>query len=412
MNKEERKVPELRFKGFHDDWEQRKLINIAIFYSGGTPSVTKKEYYDGNIPFIRSAEINRKETKLSLSNSGLKNSSAKMVSEGDILYALYGATSGEVGISKINGAINQAILAIKLNHLNSSFFIFNWLKKSKEKIIRKYLQGGQGNLSSSIIKNLNVKLPLDIEEQDKIGKLIKNIDDTIDLHRRKAIILNKIMKLYLVKLFTQDEKIFPELHFINFSAVWEQRTFKNLFEKIKSYPLSRSVETQDDTGVRYIHYGDIHTKVADKVNNRSNIPNIKDNKYEALMEGDIVLADASEDYQGIAEPAVIIEETNFKIVAGLHTIALRPRSVDSLFTYYLIKSPLFRKHGYKTGTGMKVFGITATNVLKFSTPLPEIEEQYKVGRFLNQINQTILFHEKKINSLTELKKIYLHKMFL
>lgn len=86
------------------------MFNLADFYSGGTPSVTKKEYYDGSIPFIRSAEINSNDTKLSLSDSGLKNSSAKMVSKGDILYALYGATSGEVGISKIDGATTKRYL--------------------------------------------------------------------------------------------------------------------------------------------------------------------------------------------------------------------------------------------------------------------------------------------------------------
>ncbi|MBF1157607.1 MAG: restriction endonuclease subunit S, partial [[Eubacterium] sulci] len=103
-------VPEIRFKGFTDAWEQRKLGEFTISYSGGTPSVGIKEYYNGQIPFIRSAEINSEITELFLTEEGLKNSSARLVDVGDILYALYGATSGEVGRARLKGAVNQAIL--------------------------------------------------------------------------------------------------------------------------------------------------------------------------------------------------------------------------------------------------------------------------------------------------------------
>ena len=105
-------VPAIRFAGFTDPWEQRKLKDVAETYSGGTPSIGNSEFYEGDIPFIRSAEIGGLKTELSLSNQGLSNSSARMVDVGDVLYALYGATSGEVAISNIKGAINQAILAI------------------------------------------------------------------------------------------------------------------------------------------------------------------------------------------------------------------------------------------------------------------------------------------------------------
>ena len=102
-------VPEIRFPGFTDPWEQRKVGEVSESYSGGTPSVGVKEYYGGQIPFIRSAEINSEITELFLTEEGLKNSSARLVAVGDILYALYGATSGEVGRARLKGAINQAI---------------------------------------------------------------------------------------------------------------------------------------------------------------------------------------------------------------------------------------------------------------------------------------------------------------
>ena len=91
-----------------------------------------------------------------------------------------------------------------------------------------------------------------------------------------------------------------------------------MFTKLKSYPLSRNVETTTQTGTKYIHYGDIHTKKAQKINNNSNIPYIENKQYELLEKGDIILADASEDYQGIAEPAVIENnQTGYSHNAGI-----------------------------------------------------------------------------------------------
>ena len=167
-------------------WEQRKLGDIAISFSGGTPKVGESSFYGGDIPFIRSGEIGSYRTELTLSLEGLNNSSASLVNQGDILYALYGATSGEVEISKINGAINQAILAIKPHDDFNSYTIVQWLKKEKENIISTYLQGGQGNLSGAIIKNLDLVLPSKKEEQELIGKYFKMIDNLITLHQRRS----------------------------------------------------------------------------------------------------------------------------------------------------------------------------------------------------------------------------------
>ena len=107
MEKERNKerIPQLRFPEFKNApaWEQRKLEEVAVSFSGGTPSVGNSKYYNGEIPFIRSAEINSAITELYLTEEGLKNSSAKMVNVGDILYALYGATSGKAFISGVAG---------------------------------------------------------------------------------------------------------------------------------------------------------------------------------------------------------------------------------------------------------------------------------------------------------------------
>lgn len=147
--------------------------------------MSNSSFYNGNLPFIRSGEINEKKTELFITKAGLDNSSAKMVEKGNILYALYGATSGEVGISLINGAINQAILAIIPDKNFDSHFIYQWLKKEKNNITNTFLQGGQGNLSGNIVKNLDIKLPNNFEEQLSIGNLLRNVDNLITLHQHK-----------------------------------------------------------------------------------------------------------------------------------------------------------------------------------------------------------------------------------
>ena len=149
-------------------------------FSGGTPSVENRQYYNnGTIPFIKSGEIENDKTEDYITEDGLKNSSAKLVKQGDLLVALYGANSGNVALSKISGAINQAILCIRSSFIDC-YYLLILLKFNKDRIIQKYLQGGQGNLSAQIIKSLKFKIPT-IEEQKKIVTIISNIDKELKL---------------------------------------------------------------------------------------------------------------------------------------------------------------------------------------------------------------------------------------
>lgn len=173
---------ELRFKkddgSNYPDWEEKKLADICTFFSGGTPSSTNKSYYNGDIPFIKSGEINKDKTEQFLSQEGIKNSSAKMVNKGDLLYALYGATAGETGIAKISGAINQAVLCVKVIQSNK-IYLLQLLKFNKKNIVDKFIQGGQGNLSAKIIKELTFDFP-SLEEQTKIANFLSAIDRQIE----------------------------------------------------------------------------------------------------------------------------------------------------------------------------------------------------------------------------------------
>ena len=215
-------TPKIRFKGFEDDWEQRKVSDITNSYSGGTPKSGTSEYYDGNIPFIRSGEIYSDKTELFISELGMNYSSAKRVHIGDILYALYGATSGEVSRAKLDGAINQAILAIIPNQDINADFLVEWFRKEKDKIINTYLQGGQGNLSAQIIKELVVMIPSK-EEQYKLGNYFTYINRLITLHQRKCDETKQLKKFMLQKMFPKNGEKNPEIRFEGFTDDWEQR---------------------------------------------------------------------------------------------------------------------------------------------------------------------------------------------
>lgn len=192
-------IPEIRFNDFKDFWKTEKIGNICDSFSGGTPTVGISEFYGGSIPFIRSGEINSDSTELFITELGLNRSSAKIIKKGYILYALYGATSGVTGIAKIEGAINQAILAIIPNKDKDAEFIMQWLRMKKREIVSTYIQGGQGNLSGGIVKELRIKFP-SYEEQKKIGAFLNELEKNIDLHKKVFEKLKNIQKACFEKM--------------------------------------------------------------------------------------------------------------------------------------------------------------------------------------------------------------------
>lgn len=193
-------VPRVRFKGFQGEWVRQRLGDISASFSGGTPAVSVSDYYGGNIPFIRSGEIHENRTQLYITQAGLNNSSAKIVEKGTILYALYGATSGDVGISKLRGAINQAILAIEPTKDIDNFFLAGFLQSYKNRIINELLQGGQGNLSGSLVKKILLAIP-SLSEQRAIASYFTALDAQITLQRERLEKLKQIKAACLEKMF-------------------------------------------------------------------------------------------------------------------------------------------------------------------------------------------------------------------
>jgi type I restriction enzyme S subunit len=232
------------------------------------------------------------------------------------------------------------------------------------------------------------------------------------LRQRKLDGLRELKKGYLQQMFPQAGERVPRVRFAGFSRDWQERRLGDVVEKLKSYSLSRDVESNEVTGFRYIHYGDIHKQVADLITNDEQLPSIKQGDYHTLRQGDLILADASEDYVGIAEPCIILHEPKDKVIAGLHTIALRPQSTSPLYLYYLLHTDDFKEFGSQMGTGLKVFGITFNNLILYKTQFPCLPEQVAIGNFFFILDSQITALSAKIERFKELKAAYLQKMFI
>ena len=396
-----RNKPRIRFKGFAEDWEQRKLGDVVKSYSGGTPTASNKEYYGGDIPFIRSAEINSDTTELYITQKGLDNSSAKIVEKGTILYAMYGATSGEVGISKINGAINQAILAMIPLEYNGKI-IAQYLRKNKESIIGKYLQGGQGNLSANIILELPIQLP-GLEESNQIANFLESFDNIITLHRRKLEKLKLAKKALLQKLFPKKGSQFPEIRFKGFTDAWEQCKFSDITylsgiknkenKPYESYSISNEFGfiPQDE---QFENGGTM--KTADK------------SMYYIVSQNSFAYNPARINVGSIG----YYDKPDNVIVSSLYEVFKTTDIVSDKFLWHWFKSNQFNRliEKYQEG-GVRLY-FYYDKLCKGTIELPTINEQNKISNLLDDLDMYITLHQRKLDKLQEVKKGLLQKMFV
>ncbi len=326
-----------------------------------------------------------------------------MVSVGDILYALYGATSGEVGISQINGAINQAILAIKPCDGYNSHFLMQWLKLKKQKIIDQYLQGGQGNLSGSIVKNLVLKVP-NFEEQKKIGAFFKQLDDTIAVHQRKLDLLKEQKKGYLQKMFPKNGAKVPELRFAGFADDWEER-------KLGQYTklITKGTTPKDKTGI-----GDVNFVKVENITNGKIYPinKIKQHEHDnylkrsRLEEKDILFSIA-----GTLGRTAIVNKSILPANTNQALAIIRGYDFDTNFLITSLAGNVVEEYIRRNPTVGAQPNLSLEQVGNLLVNTPNAEEQQKIGSFFKQLDDTIALHQRKLDLLKEQKKGFLQKMF-
>ena len=384
-------VPQIRFTGFTDPWEQRKLGELTESYSGGTPAAGESEFYGGSIPFIRSAEIAAESTELFLTEKGYESSSARMVKPGDVLYALYGATSGEVAVSRQKGAINQAILAILPRDDCDARYITAWLRKQKGYIVTTYLQGGQGNLSGVIVKNLEVFIP-SLPEQQKIGFMLSHLDSLITLHQRKYDKLCVLKKSMLDKMFPKGGSLYPEIRFAGFTDPWEQR---KLGEVASGFEYGLNAAASDFDGEKkYLRITDIDDQTREFRTDDLSSPDINnpiDDRY-LLKEGDILFARTG---ASVGKTYLYKASDGKTYYAGFLIRAHVSDEADAGFIFQSTLTERYKQFVLLTSQRSGQPGINAQEYSDLLLPLPSLMEQRRIGAFFDRLDSLITLHQRK-----------------
>ena len=398
------KLAKIRFKGYENSLERKTLGDITTSFSGGTPKSSNKSYYEGNIPFIRSGEVKSKQTELFISDEALNNSSAKLVEKGDILYALYGATSGEVAISQINGAINQAILAIKPKPGYSSEFMMNYLKKEKDNILEKYLQGGQGNLSAAIVKSIELRLT-NLAEQSAIGSLFRTLDDLLARYKDNLTNYQSLKVTMLSKMFPKAGQTVPEIRLDGFEGEWELLEINDLADDFQSGGTPKTnVQEYWDGDIPWIQSSDLETNCLFEIKVQKSISEkgLKNSSAKIISKDSIAVVTRV----GVGKLAVMRHE----YATSQDFLSLSNLKSNIEFTAYLLYRLLQKVVTQLQGTSIK--GITKVELLSKKVLIPSLSEQQAIGAYFSNLDNLITAHQEKISQLETLKKKLLQDMFI
>ena len=412
MSKEKRRVPKLRFPGFTEDWEQRKLDNIAkIKTGGGTPKTTNLEYWSGDIPWIQSSDLVEGDVvhvniKKFIDNNALKNSAAKLISRDSI------ALVTRVGVGKV-AVINQDFTTSQ-DFLSLSDFDGNDIKFIAYQLFRlmqenaKVLQGTSiKGISKTDLIEQSIAIPNSIKEQNLIASLLSQTDSIITLHQRKLNNLKLKKKALLQKLFPKNGKRYPELRFPGFTDAWEQRKLDNI-AKIKTgggTPKTTNLEYWSGD-IPWIQSSDLVEGDVVHVNIKKFIDNnaLKNSAAKLISRDSIALVTRV----GVGKVAVINQD--FTTSQDFLSLSDFDGNDIKFIAYQLFR---LMQENAKVLQGTSIKGISKTDLIEQSIAIPNsIKEQNLIASLLSQTDSIITLHQRKLDHLQLQKKALLQQMFV
>ena len=415
-------MPSIRFYGFDDAWEQRKLgDNIAEYTEKTTinnqyPVLTSSrrgiffqtDYYDGNQ--IASADNTGYNivpygyfTYRHMSDDEIFHFNINDITENGIVSTLYPVFTTDENL-------DSRYLQYQLNY-GKEFAKYAILQK----------QGGSRTyMYLNKLKELRLTIPNFVEEQKKISAYFMKLDNLITLHQRKFEKLTNVKKSMLEKMFPQNGSCYPEIRFKGFTDPWEQRKFGEVFMSLQNNTLSRA-ELNDEFGAaQNIHYGDVLIKY-DEILDVSKEPlsyiekqSIADKfKTSYLQNGDVIIADTAED-ETVGKCTEIEGLTDQKVISGLHTMPVRPnRKFASGFLGFYLNSAAYHDQLKPLMQGIKVTSISkgAMQATVVNFPL-DLKEQEQIGIYFGGLDHLITLHQRELEKLQSTKKALLEKMFV
>ena len=420
--------PIIRFKGYEDDWEQRKLGEITELKSASR--VHKNEWTSNGVPFYRSSDvmaaINGTENEKVFISEELYEKLYKVsgkLEEGDILVT-GGGSVGNPYIVPNNEPLytkDADLLWIKNKGKFYPYFIYEFFFSTS---FRNYLCGIShvGTIAHYTITQLS-ETPIcfpNIEEQKIIGEYFQRLDCLITLHQRKCE-QTKILKKYMLqKMFPQNGEKVPEIRFAGFTDDWEQRKLGEMLISLQNNTFSRA-DLSNETGVaKNIHYGDVLIRFGEVLDvSKEHLPMITDEKvltkYKAsfLQNGDVIVADTAEDIT-VGKCSEIAGLNDEVVLSGLHTIPYRP--VEKFATGYLgyyLNSCAYHNQLIPLMQGIKVTSISKSAMQDTDIVYPKsMKEQAMIGNYFQSIDHLITLHQRKCDELQKIKKFMLQNMFV
>ena len=410
MAKEKKKVPNLRFKGFTDDWEQHKLGEVAEIIGGGTPSTKISNYWNGDINWYTPAEISNfiytRKSKRKISMEGLENSSARLLPVGTVLFTSR-AGIGKTAILSKEGTTNQGFQSIVPNKkLLDSYFIFsltNELKKYGE-------THGAGSTFIEISGRELAKAPLNLpalKEQKNISLLHRKLDNLISLQQRKLDLLKQLKKGLLQKMFADKGSKRPILRFEGFNDDWEGRKLENSADYIRgSFPQPYgNKEWYGGTNAKpFVQVVDVNTNMRLNKKTKEQISVLAQPKSRFVPSDSIVVT-----LQGSIGRVAITQYDSY-VDRTLLIFTKYKVPVDKYFWAYSIQN-IFRIEKQKAPGGT-IKTITKRALSSFEVSLPVQEEQKKIGTLLKNIDDIITSQQEEVSKLKKIKKSLLQQMFI
>lgn len=388
------------------DWEQLPLGDIATISAGGTPSRAVREYWNGDIPWVTTAELQSGiilGTQEHISAAGLANSPATLLPPGTLLLALYGQgkTRGRVARLGITAATNQACASIVVSPSVSASFVFHALASQYNAIRKMSNTGSQENLTGAIVRSIRIGLPHDRTEQDAIAGVLDDADRyiwTLDL---------LIAKKRAIKQGAMQALLTGRTRLPDFAGTWREKSLGDLFSFSGGFSASR--EDLSANGYCYLHYGDIHRSVKPFVSVEADFESIPKLDISLsrlpsacfLRDGDVVFVDASEDVEGTSRHVVVVNPRGVPFIAGLHTIVAKARdaSLDVRFRRYCFQAEAIRAQFRFFAVGTKVSGVSKTNIARVSMRFPPIREQAAIAEVLADMERELAGLEAELEKV-------------
>ena len=404
---EQAKVPEIRFAGFTDPWEQRKLEDIAN-------RVTRKNEGESDLPLTISSQYGLVDQRTFFNNQVASKdmSGYYLLRKGEFAYnkstsgdSPWGAVKRLVRYEK--GCVSTLYICFGLDGADPDFLVTyyetdRWYKAVQMIAAEGARNHGLLNIAPNDFFDTALILPPSREEQELIGLFFARLDNLITLHQRKYDKLVVFKKSMLEKMFPKDGESVPEIRFAGFTDPWEQRKFGDCFEFLKSNTLSRAGLNGENGTARNVHYGDILIKFGDCLDGeRSDLPFITDDtvlpKYAGsiLREGDVIFADTAED-ETAGKCVELRKLPKEPTISGLHTIPARPRfPFGTGYLGHYLNSDAYHRQLLPLMQGIKVISVSKAALQDTQVRFPGLSEQSAIGAALNEIDSLITLHQRK-----------------